>query len=78
MVLNQRQVLVIVSDWEPYLSSLLGVGVCGFVTPDRAVFGFARFLFLYIVHISSSLKMHQNTTLRFGPPLLQQKKPVIN
>ena len=26
MVLNQRQVLVIVSDWEPYLGSLFGVG----------------------------------------------------
>ena len=29
MVLNQRQVLVIVSDWEPYLGSLFGVGFCG-------------------------------------------------
>ena len=28
MVLNQRQVLVIVSDWEPYLGSLFSVGVC--------------------------------------------------
>ena len=27
MVLNQRQVLVIVSDWEPYLGSL-GFTVC--------------------------------------------------
>ena len=29
MVLNQRQVLVIVFDWEPYLGSLFCVGVCG-------------------------------------------------
>ena len=29
MVLNQRQVLVIVSDWEPYLGSLFCVGFCG-------------------------------------------------
>ena len=31
MVLNQRQVLVIVSDWEPYLGSLFSVGVCGWL-----------------------------------------------
>ena len=42
-VLNQRQVLVIVSDWEPYLGSL-GFTVCLWVivpvfvfAPDRAV-----------------------------------------
>ena len=29
MVLNQRQVLVIVSDWEPYLGSLFCVGIWG-------------------------------------------------
>ena len=29
MVLNQRQVLVIVSDWEPYLGSLFCVGFGG-------------------------------------------------
>ena len=46
MVLNQRQVLVIVSDWEPYLGSL-GFTVCLWVivpvsvfAPDRAVLGF--------------------------------------
>ena len=33
MVLNQRQVLVIVSDWEPYLGSLFGVGFCGWLSP---------------------------------------------
>ncbi|CDQ77970.1 unnamed protein product [Oncorhynchus mykiss] len=31
MVLNQRQVLVIVSDWEPYFGSLFPVGVCGWL-----------------------------------------------
>jgi hypothetical protein len=40
MVLNQRQVLIIVSDWEPYLGSL---SLC--FAPDRAVFGFPRSLF---------------------------------
>ena len=29
MVLDQRQVLVIVSDWEPYLGSPFCVGFCG-------------------------------------------------
>ena len=33
MVLNQRQVLVIVSDWEPYLGSLFCVGFCGWLSP---------------------------------------------
>ena len=58
MVLNQRQVLVIVSDWEPYLGSLFGVGVLWvivpvfvFVTPDRAVFGFSRFCILFYFHL---------------------------
>ena len=43
MVLNQRQVLVIVSDWEPYLGSLFGVGFLWVIVPvsvfapDRAV-----------------------------------------
>ena len=32
MVLNQRQVLVIVSDWEPYLGSLFCVGFCGWLS----------------------------------------------
>jgi hypothetical protein len=43
MVLNQRQVLVIVSDWEPYLGSM-GFTVCLWVivhvsvfAPDRTV-----------------------------------------
>ena len=31
MVLNQRQVLVIVSDWEPYLGSLFCVWFCGWM-----------------------------------------------
>ena len=60
MVLNQRQVLVIVSDWEPYLGSLFCVGVCGgvvpvfvFSAPDRTVSGFATFVILYLcsVHV---------------------------
>ena len=33
MVLNHRQVLVIVSDWEPYLGSLFCVGFCGWWSP---------------------------------------------
>ena len=44
MVLNQRQVLVIVSDWEPYLGSLFCVEFCGrlflslcLFAPDKAV-----------------------------------------
>ena len=43
MVLNQRQVFVIVADWEPYLGCL-GFTVCLWVivpvyvfSPDRAV-----------------------------------------
>ena len=48
MVLNQRQVLVIVSDWDPYLGSL-GFTVCWWVivlvpvsvfAPGRTVLGF--------------------------------------
>ena len=31
MVLNQRQVFVIVSDWEPYLGSLFGVVFFGVI-----------------------------------------------
>ena len=56
MVLNQRQVLVIVSDWEPYLGSLFGVGVCGFPTFS---------CFLYIVLFSSLLKMYHNSHAAF-------------
>jgi hypothetical protein len=66
-------VFVIVSDWEPYLGSLFGVGVCGvivlvfvFVTSERAVIGFSRFLFfLYIVLFSSLLKMYHNNHAAF-------------
>ena len=29
MVFYQRQVLGFVSDWEPYLANLFGVGFCG-------------------------------------------------
>ena len=32
MVLYQRQVLVMVSDWEPYLDSLFCVGFCGWLS----------------------------------------------
>jgi hypothetical protein len=31
MVLNQRQVLVIVTNWEPYLGNLFCVGICGWL-----------------------------------------------
>ena len=57
MVLNQRQVLVIVSDWEPYLGSLFCVGVCGrlfpvfvFSAPVRTVSVFTVIV-LYSVHV---------------------------
>ena len=48
MVLNQRQVLVIVSYWEPYLGSL-GFTVCWWVivpvfVPDGTVIGFLTFV----------------------------------
>jgi hypothetical protein len=52
-------VLVIVSDWEPYLGSLFCVGFCGwlfpvfaFVAPDRAVSVFSRFLFCIMFTLS--------------------------
>ena len=41
------------------------VPVFVFVTPDRAVFGFSRFLFLYIVLFPSLLKMYQNNHAAF-------------
>ena len=52
MVLNQRQVLVLVSDWEPYLGSLFCVGFCGwlFYAPVRTVSVFT-FIILYSVHV---------------------------
>jgi hypothetical protein len=37
MVLNQRQVLIIVSDWEPYLGSL-GFTVCLWLIVPVSVF----------------------------------------
>ena len=68
MVLNQRQVFVIVSDWEPDLGSLFCVGFCGwlfpvsvFSAPDRTVSGFAMFFcFCNCVHIEFLiLKNHE-------------------
>ena len=57
MVLNQWQVLVIVSDWEPYLGSLFCVGICGwlfpvfvFYAPVRTVSVFT-FIVLYPVDV---------------------------
>ena len=41
MVLNQRQVLAIVSDWEPYLGSL-GFTVCWWVIVLVPVFVVTR------------------------------------
>jgi hypothetical protein len=69
MVLNQRQVLVIISDWEPYLGSLFCVGFCGwlslssFVCSRQNCFGFFHiccFLFCS-VHVLSSLLNMMNT-----------------
>ena len=55
MVLNQRQVFVIVSDWQPYLGSLFCVGFCGWLSsvfvPDRTVSVFT-FVGLYFVVFS--------------------------
>jgi hypothetical protein len=62
MVLNQRQVLVIVSDWEPYLGSLFCVGflwviVPVFVAPDRTVSVFhVSYNVLYIVQVIIFIK----------------------
>ena len=64
MVLNQRQALVIASDWEPYLGSLFCVGLCGwfpvfvFVAPDKAVSVFPRLLFCIMFMLSFSIKKH--------------------
>ena len=59
MVLKQRQELVIVSDWKPYLGCVFCVGVCGwlfpvfvFSAPDRTVLGFATFVILYLCSCS--------------------------
>ena len=68
MVLNQRQVLVIVSDWEPYLGSLFCVGFCGWLflvfclcvyAPDRtvSVFHICCFGILQCSHLWSLLNM---------------------
>ena len=65
MVLNQRHVLVIVSDWEPYLGSLFGVGVLWVIVPVSVFVCFFTFLVLYIVHLSSSLKMYHNNHAAF-------------
>jgi hypothetical protein len=61
MVLNQRQVLVIVSDWELYLGSL-GFTVCLWVivpvsvfAPDRTVLGFHTFVVLLVYSCTVSL-----------------------
>ena len=67
MVLNQRQVLVIVSDWEPYLGSLFCGGVSVwlfpvfvFSAPDRAVLGFATFVVLELCScLVSHIKHHE-------------------
>ena len=64
MVLNQRQVLVIVSDWEPYLGSLFCVGFCGwlspvlvFSAPVRTVSVFPRLLFCIMCMLSYIIKI---------------------
>ena len=55
MVLNQRQVLVIVSDWEPYLGSLgstVGLWVfvsCVSVFATRDCFGLVYFTLLFCI-----------------------------
>jgi hypothetical protein len=65
MVLNQRQVLVSVSDWEPYLGSLFCVGFYGWLlrslcfAPDRAFFGFPRLLFCSVHVYPFLLNMSQ-------------------
>jgi hypothetical protein len=57
MVLNQRQVLVIVSDWEPYLGSLFCVGFGGWLFPVSVFYAPVRtvsvftFIILYSVNV---------------------------
>ena len=65
MVLNQRQVLVIFSDWEPYLGSLFCVGFCGWLSPvsvfvpHGTVSGFQVSCFVVYSCLVSSLKNHE-------------------
>jgi hypothetical protein len=55
MVLNQRQVSVIVSDWEPYLGSLFSIVFCGWLypvlvfSPDGTVLVVCTFVILFSV-----------------------------
>ena len=66
MVLNQRQVLVIVSDWEPYLGSLFCVGFCGWLFPvfvflhQIGLFWFLpHLLFCIMFMLSLPIKKHE-------------------
>ena len=86
MVPNQRQLSIIVSDWEPYLGSLfshygLWVDVfCVCISPYRTVSIFIVSLWLFCISVFSYISIKWTlTTLRFGlvfhtPP--QMKKIV--
>ena len=58
VVLNQRQVLIVVSDWEPYSLGIswVIVPVSVFVAPDRAVSVFHVFCFCILFVVSSFIK----------------------
>ena len=88
MVLDQRQVSLVVSDWESYLGSLgFTVGLWGFVSVW--VFVATRYCFIFFcrfhvivycfcssVHLSLSKTLWTLTTLHLGPILtpLQTKR----
>jgi hypothetical protein len=81
MVLNQRQVSVVVSDWEPYLGSLFSIVFCGWLYPVLVVSPYGRDCFgcLFVLLLFRSvdllnISLWTLTTLHIGlilatPPL---------
>ena len=81
MVLNQRQVSLVVSDWESYLGSLFSTCVSWVfvfrfsVCRHTGLFNWCTLFCFVPVFCCFYKKLWTVTTLRFGPPILLATPP---
>ena len=73
VVLNQRQLSIVVSDWESYLGSLFSFHICGQLTLLVALQPKLSFTFFSLVTFISNKIKCTLITLRFGPVISRKR-----